>query len=682
MNESTLQPIKQSARANILVVADTPLILQSLTSILDQDGYHTYTALDPNDALSLLKSVSFAVILCDQIMPTQFFEKAKILQAEAVRLLITSSLEDLSFIKRAQKLGDLDQWISKPLDDLSLKLFVREGVETFFLRKKNLELSAVAIEYQNQLLESHELLTRDLQMAAKVQESLLMGKVPNKVPGYAIAALSIPSKEIDGDFFDFYDFFTGLLDLSLGDAMGKGISAALVATAVKTQLLRFAKPLQRTQVLTQNGGWEEDLFSPEEILKQLQGEMAQKLIDLEVFVNLFYGRFNLYKHTFSYVDCGAMKPLHLSKRKQIVSELVGDHTPLGGKKENLFKSRQVYFEEGDLFIFYSDGLTNCLSPTGVAFGIDRLKDLLKENEGQSVDEILTTIKNAILKFTKKVHLEDDLTLLGVRIEALPAELKTYPFFKIEFQSDLSQLTAVRQFVNKTCENVPGDALKLARILELAVNEAFINIHEHGYNGTSGNKVKIVIEKGNEGLTVDLADQGEAFDPKLINNPNFAGEMDRGFGCYIISEIADLLTYTPKAVDEGWNHLRIFKKYFLKEDAMEIEKRVIEDILVLVPIVESLDAKQASAFKEKALGHIEKHKKKHLVLDLKHLQFIDSSGLSTFLSLLRKLKSRQGSLKLASLNKPVLSLLEIVTMDKIFEIYPTQEEALSSYKAIR
>ena len=68
----------------------------------------------------------------------------------------------------------------------------------------------------------------------------------------------------------------------------------------------------------------------------------------------------------------------------------------------------------------------------------------------------------------------------------------------------------------------------------------------------------------------------------------------------------------------------------------------------------------------------------LVFDLSHVQFIDSSGLGSFLSIQRALTSQGGTLKLAYLSKPVHTLLEIVAMHRIFDIFPDVKEAIQSF----
>ncbi len=112
--------------------------------------------------------------------------------------------------------------------------------------------------------------------------------------------------------------------------------------------------------------------------------------------------------------------------------------------------------------------------------------------------------------------------------------------------------------------------------------------------------------------------------------------------------------------------------------MEFSHVVQDGILVVTIQDDSLDATTATVFKEKLLELIQQLGVTKVVLDLSHLGFIDSSGLGAFLSTQRMLSKQGGALKLAHLSKPVQTMFEIVSMHRIFEIFPTVEDAVKSF----
>ncbi|MCE5316725.1 MAG: STAS domain-containing protein [Parachlamydia sp.] len=108
--------------------------------------------------------------------------------------------------------------------------------------------------------------------------------------------------------------------------------------------------------------------------------------------------------------------------------------------------------------------------------------------------------------------------------------------------------------------------------------------------------------------------------------------------------------------------------------MPFSHAILNDVLIITLDGERLDAHVATDFKQKVIELLSSIEQKHVIFDLHALHFIDSSGLSAFLSILRTLHHKGGELKLASLNKPVRMVFELVSMHKIFEIYDTTDAA--------
>ena len=69
----------------------------------------------------------------------------------------------------------------------------------------------------------------------------------------------------------------------------------------------------------------------------------------------------------------------------------------------------------------------------------------------------------------------------------------------------------------------------------------------------------------------------------------------------------------------------------------------------------------------------------LVVDLEKVPYVDSSGLATLVEILKRTKSQGGSLGLSGMSDKVKSLFEITKLDKLFSIYPNQQEAISQVK---
>jgi anti-anti-sigma factor len=71
-------------------------------------------------------------------------------------------------------------------------------------------------------------------------------------------------------------------------------------------------------------------------------------------------------------------------------------------------------------------------------------------------------------------------------------------------------------------------------------------------------------------------------------------------------------------------------------------------------------------------------KPRFVFNLKGVEYINSSGLGSMISFLKRAREKKGDVKLASVKSHVLDMLRQTQMDKLFEIYDTSEEALKKF----
>jgi len=67
----------------------------------------------------------------------------------------------------------------------------------------------------------------------------------------------------------------------------------------------------------------------------------------------------------------------------------------------------------------------------------------------------------------------------------------------------------------------------------------------------------------------------------------------------------------------------------------------------------------------------------LLVDLKNVRFIDSSGLGALVSGFKNATVKQGVLKLSSLQPQVKSMFELTRLHRVFEIFPTEADALGN-----
>jgi anti-sigma B factor antagonist len=100
-----------------------------------------------------------------------------------------------------------------------------------------------------------------------------------------------------------------------------------------------------------------------------------------------------------------------------------------------------------------------------------------------------------------------------------------------------------------------------------------------------------------------------------------------------------------------------------------------DCLVVSLREERLDAVIAASFKDALLERINQGQR-HIVLDMAHVGFMDSSGLGAVVSILKHLGTK-GWLHLYGVTPGVMAVLKLTRMDRVFKTFDSRQAALAS-----
>ncbi len=375
---------------------------------------------------------------------------------------------------------------------------------------------------------------REIEIGFRIQQTLLLDQPPVDVPGLRVAALTIPSQRIDGDFYIFIRHSDACLDVIVGDVMGKGIPAALLGAATKSH---FLKALSDLMGLSKDG----NLPEPKEIVMLAHAELVRHLIDLDSFVTLVYARFNEDRRCLDLVDCGHTGTVHLHGGTGLCELVHGDNLPLGVREGEMYDQISVPFEPGDVLLFFSDGITEARNSSGEQFGAGRLEECVASNGQLQPGALVEAIRKAVFTFSESNRLNDDLTTVAVRVEE-----RRLPIARAEMEigSDLTQLRQAREFVRGFCRTLPCGPFdaESTDALELAVNEATSNIMKHAYQGRVDQSIHLEAEAFPGHVSIRLHHLGDPFDPSAVAPPVLDGSRESGFGADIISRSVDEVRY--------------------------------------------------------------------------------------------------------------------------------------------
>jgi sigma-B regulation protein RsbU (phosphoserine phosphatase) len=389
-----------------------------------------------------------------------------------------------------------------------------------------------------------ELLEQELQIASIIQTTLLGGDVPTAFQGVDFAALSIPSRTIDGDFYDFYQQGDDTIDLLIGDVMGKGVAAALLGTAVKNE---FTK-----SVLSHAGISNGERTRPEVIVQQVARNLNGRLIGLERFVTLLYARLRMQNRLLEFVDCGHTETVVHRKKCGHSFVLRGDNVPLGVVVRDIPAQHAIEFRAGDTILFYSDGVTENVNPAGELFGIARLMECVEQWSSCGPQILLDQLRRESTRHCEKSAFGDDFTALAVRIRLDQNAPKH--ILEAEYPRSLEYLSAVREWLESAAALVGADGLNEEGLFRLQIicTEAFDNCVIHGGPAAHTRQVRLEARVFADSIKITMEADGPEFDPFHAAPPSFDGSRDNGFGLYIMVRSADDFAYRRKA--EGLNVL--------------------------------------------------------------------------------------------------------------------------------
>jgi serine phosphatase RsbU (regulator of sigma subunit)/ketosteroid isomerase-like protein len=261
----------------------------------------------------------------------------------------------------------------------------------------NLEVIQPALEQERR---KRELLEQELEVAKRIQEATLPKALPT-LEGWRIASYYLPAREVGGDFYDFFELEDGLVGLTVGDATGKGMPAALVVAATSAMLRAVAQALGPS--------------SPGETLARVNEALLAR-ISANMFVTCFYAVLDPNSGRMSYANAGHDLP-YLYRRAGNAEKLEARGVPLGLMPGMVYEEREASIWDEHGILFYSDGLVEAHDPSGEMFGFPRLRALLAEHreEGSLGDLLLRELYSFVGEGWDQ---EDDVTLLT--LERYPA----------------------------------------------------------------------------------------------------------------------------------------------------------------------------------------------------------------------------------------------------------------------
>jgi len=306
-------------RKDIVAIDDEFPVLYTIQAILEEKYSEIETFTDPEEAVKFITQAGCRVVITDLSMPKM--DGLEVLDAvlahdQDIQVVMLTAHGSEKVAVEAMEKGAF-YYITKPFDPEELKLIVKKGFQQYNLRKEILY---------------------DQELARTLQKNLLPQQPPSH-PDFQLSFKYVPGGIVGGDYFDFLFLPDGSLGIFIADAMGHGVSSAMIMAMLKIAFLNTA-PLHH---------------DPARLLESLNDQFLS-VLHARSYFTAFYAiiRNDPYRMIFS----SAAHPFPILFRKSddriIKKDIPGMAIGLFPNVE--YQSEEISLEKDDHIFFYTDGI--------------------------------------------------------------------------------------------------------------------------------------------------------------------------------------------------------------------------------------------------------------------------------------------------------------------------------------
>ncbi len=275
------------------------------------------------------------------------------------------------------------------------------GIYLLFQPRSAVDFEDYVPDYVDRIAERERLL-KELEIARRVQKRFLPQEIP-QFPSLDIVSLCQPAMEVGGDYYDFVRLDDRHMSILIGDVSGKGVSAAFYMTMVKG----IIKTLSRKYL------------KPAALLAEAN-EIFWENAPRDVFVTIIYGIFDLQERVLTVASAGH-NPLIAWGVKSRTIQMVNPRgialgLARGEKYREIIEEASMPIEEGDIFVFYTDGVSESMNLRNEIYGEKRLQEIIAGSADLPPRLIQKNIIESVSRFSGKAPQHDDFTMVVVKVK--------------------------------------------------------------------------------------------------------------------------------------------------------------------------------------------------------------------------------------------------------------------------
>ena len=270
-------------------------------------------------------------------------------------------------------------------------VLLRNHIETFleFLKKSESDSGV------------HKAFRGDLERAKDVQQAFFPPQTFS-IPCLSCETFYQPARGVGGDYYDFLALESGRWGIAIGDVSGKGIGAALLMASLQASLK--AQALHPHLNLT--------------TLIEDVNRLVHESSPTHYFASLFYAEYEPATKVLKFVNAGHNPPIVARLRESSCElfRLSAEGVPIGISPDSPYKAAKFEFMADDIFVAYTDGITEAANRSGEFWGEERLEQLLCSCRGLNAEQIITRILDEVSAFANGEPQRDDVTLVVMRVQ--------------------------------------------------------------------------------------------------------------------------------------------------------------------------------------------------------------------------------------------------------------------------
>jgi sigma-B regulation protein RsbU (phosphoserine phosphatase) len=279
--------------------------------------------------------------------------------------------------------------------DYRARVEVRSGDEVGRLAAAFNQM-AEDVERHQRAAVGQERIRRELELGRQIQHDMLP-RTPLRLGLTEVKGVSVPAREVGGDFFNYFQVADGQIALLVGDVSGKGVGAALLMANIQASL--------RTRLALG-----QDLAA---IADALDTDIDANTPG-SVYSTLFIAMLDIVNHRIRYVNAGH-NPQYILRRAGGLDQMPSTGLPIGMLSGRGYREGAADVEQGDLLFFYTDGCVEAENADGEMFGADRLEAVLRSATASGAEDPLALVEADVTRFRGDREPFDDATMMVVKV---------------------------------------------------------------------------------------------------------------------------------------------------------------------------------------------------------------------------------------------------------------------------